>query len=77
MSLITSTHVHTSTLQMAGMNPDASKWEPKDVSKWLESRGLSAHVKVFKDNDVNGNLLLRLDKVFYVCVWICAGASSY
>lgn len=35
----------------------------KDVGKWLESRGMHEYVKVFADNDVNGNILLRLDKV--------------
>jgi hypothetical protein len=48
--------------QMAGLNPDVSKWDVMDVGKWLESRGLAEQLKVFKDNDVNGNLLLRLDK---------------
>jgi hypothetical protein len=47
---------------MAGLNPDVSKWDVMDVGKWLESRGLAEQLKVFKDNDVNGNLLLRLDK---------------
>jgi hypothetical protein len=46
-----------------GINPDASKWSTAEVGKWLESRGLREHVNTFKDNDVNGNLLLRLDKV--------------
>jgi len=49
-------------VQVAALNPDVSKWDVKDVGKWLESRGLKEQLKVFKDNDVNGNLLLRLDK---------------
>jgi hypothetical protein len=48
---------------VGGLNPDASKWEVKDVSTWLGLRGLQEHSKVFVDNDVNGSLLLRLDKV--------------
>ena len=48
---------------VGGLNPDASKWEVKDVSTWLGLRGLQEHAKVFVDNDVNGSLLLRLDKV--------------
>jgi hypothetical protein len=47
---------------MVSLNPDVSKWDVLDVGKWLESRGLTEQVNVFKDNDVNGNLLLRLDK---------------
>ena len=47
---------------MVSLNPDVSKWDVMDVGKWLESRGLAEQLKVFKDNDVNGNLLLRLDK---------------
>jgi hypothetical protein len=73
------TLAHANT-QASGLNPDASKWEVKDVGKWLESRGLHAHVKVFADNDVNGNLLLRLSKVgiknmlteyIYACMHAC------
>lgn len=48
---------------VGGLNPDASKWEVKDVRTWLGLRGLQEHAKVFVDNDVNGSLLLRLDKV--------------
>ena len=48
--------------QGARLNPDASKWTVEDVSKWLKSRGLQEHVYTFEKNDINGTLLLRLDK---------------
>ena len=60
------------------MNPDAAKWNVTEVGKWLESRDLREHVRTFKDNDINGNLLLRLDKVGAVLQsvsWVCGRAG--
>lgn len=40
---------------------DASRWSSFDVQIWLAQSGFAAYVGVFRDNDVNGKLLLKLD----------------
>ena len=49
-------------LQGDFLNPDISKWDVKEVCKWLRSRGLKEHVQDFEKNDITGSLLLRIGK---------------